>query len=98
MKNGTDTEMTIYYIFRGFVFLAIFQHRNNSLTPNRPLIHTSFTYPKLNMDGFSVLGGLLGCVDSTEEVEWNSLHAQWGIRKEGKTVKLSITYMQLSFL
>ena len=35
------------------------------LTPNRPLIHTSFTYPKLNMDNFSGPGGPLGYGDST---------------------------------
>ena len=29
------------------------------LTPNRPLIYTSFIYPKLNMDGFCVLAGPL---------------------------------------
>ena len=28
------------------------------------------------MDDFSVLAGSLGYVDSTQEVEWNSLHAQ----------------------
>ena len=39
------------------------------LTPNRPLVHTSFTYPKLNMDGFSVLNGSLGYEDSTQEVQ-----------------------------
>ena len=33
------------------------------LTPNTPLIHTSFTYSKLNMDDFSVLTGLLGYLD-----------------------------------
>ena len=26
-----------------------------ALTPNRPVIHTCFTYPKLNMDDFSIL-------------------------------------------
>ena len=33
MKNETDTETekTIYYITRGFVILAIFKYRNNSL-------------------------------------------------------------------
>ena len=46
------------------------------LTPNRPVAHTSFTYRKLNMDVFSVLNGSLGYVDSTQEVKWNSLHAQ----------------------
>ena len=32
MKNetGTETEMTIYYFSRSFLFLAIFQYRNNS--------------------------------------------------------------------
>ena len=37
---------------------------------NKPLIHTSLTYPKLNMDGFSVLDGSLGYQDSTQEVEF----------------------------
>ena len=46
------------------------------LTPNRPLAHTSFTYRKLNMDGFSALNDFLGYVDTTQEKEWNSLHAQ----------------------
>ena len=41
----------------------------------RPLVHTSFTYLKLNMDGFSLLDGSLGYVDSTQEVEWNSINA-----------------------
>ena len=41
------------------------------LTPNKPLIHTSFTYSKLNMDDFSVPDGPLGYVDSTQEVQWN---------------------------
>ena len=51
------------------------------LTPNRPLVQTSFTYPKLNMDGFSLLSASLGYEDSSQEVEWNSLHAERGIRK-----------------
>ena len=37
------------------------------LTPNRPLAHTSFTYRKLNMDGFSDPNGHLGHVDSTQK-------------------------------
>ena len=45
------------------------------------------------MDNFSGPGGPLGYGDSTQEVEWNSLHAEWGIGKEGKTVKLSVTYI-----
>jgi hypothetical protein len=40
------------------------------------------------MDDFSVLASPLGCVDSTQEVEWNSLHAQRGIRKKGKIVTI----------
>ena len=47
-----------------------------TLTPNRPVTHTSLTYRKLNMDVFSVLNGSLGYVDSTQEVKWNSPHAQ----------------------
>ena len=44
----------------------------NVSTPNTPLIHTSFTYSKLNMDDFFVLTGLLGYL----EVELKSLHVQ----------------------
>ena len=51
------------------------------LTPNRPLVHTSFTYPKLNMDGFSLLSASLGYEDNSQEVKWNSLHAERGIGK-----------------
>ena len=36
------------------------------LTPSRPLRQTCFTYPKLNMDGFSVLAGPLWYGDSTK--------------------------------
>ena len=69
----------------------------NHLTPNRPLVHTSFTYPKLNMDGFSLLNGSLGYVDSTQEVEWNSLHAERGIRKGKGSGIMHIRYIKLSF-
>ena len=37
----------------------------NYSTPNTPLIHTSFTYSKLNMNDFSVLTVFLGYLDST---------------------------------
>jgi hypothetical protein len=57
------------------------QAPSKSLTPSRPLRQTSFTYPKLNMDNFSGPGGPLGYRDSTQEVEWNSLHAERGIGK-----------------
>ena len=54
--------------------------RNNALvlTPNTPHIHISyFVYVfKLNMNDFSVLTGFLGYLDSTQEIEWKSLHAQ----------------------
>ena len=50
--------------------------RNHFLTPNKPLIHTSFAYSKLNMDDSSILTGLLGYLDSTQEVELKSLQAQ----------------------
>ena len=46
------------------------------LTPNRPVIHTCFTYPILNMGDFSALYGPLGCIDSTQKVKGNSLHAE----------------------
>ena len=37
MKNETDTETetTIYYISRGFVIVAIFQYKNNSLNDSK---------------------------------------------------------------
>ena len=64
----------------------------SELTPNRPLVHTSFTYPKLNMDGFSVLNGSLVYGDGSKKFKWNSLHAQQGIGKEEKTIIFSITF------
>jgi hypothetical protein len=39
------------------------------LTPNTPLIHTLFTFSKLNMDDFSVPAGPLGYVDNMHEVD-----------------------------
>jgi hypothetical protein len=33
-------------------------------------------YSMLNMGDFSVLTGLLGYLDSTQKLKWNSLHAQ----------------------
>ena len=48
----------------------------NVLTPDRPLAHTSFTYQKLNMDGFSVRNGFLGYPDSTQKIFLKFLHAQ----------------------
>ena len=51
------------------------------LTANKPLIHTCFMYPKLNMGDFSVQAGPLGHGDSTKKMLWNSLHAQKGIGK-----------------
>ena len=50
------------------------------------------------MDDFSLLAGLLGYVDSTEEVEPNSLHAQEGIGKEGKIVTICATFIKQIFL
>ena len=58
-------KVVLYYFFEIYV-----------LTPNRPLAHTSFTYRKLNMDGFSVLNGFLGYVDSTQKIFLKFLHAQ----------------------
>ena len=45
------------------------------LTPNTLLRQTCFTYPILNMGDFSALYGPLGCIDSTQKVKGNSLHA-----------------------
>ena len=49
---------------------------HSALTPNRPLAHTSFTYRKLNLDGFCVLNGFLGYPDSTQIFFLKFLHAQ----------------------
>ena len=58
------------------------------LTSNRPLVHTSFMYPKLNIDGFFDLNGSLGYEGSTKEVEWTYLPVQRGIGKgEGTGIK-----------
>ena len=67
------------------------------LTPNRPLVHTSFMYPKLNIDGFFDLNGSLEYEDSTQEVEWNSLHVQRGIGKAEGTGIMHIRYTELTF-
>ena len=50
------------------------------------------------MDGFSLLNGSLGYVDSTQEVEWNSLHAERGIRKGKGSGIMHIRYIKLTFL
>ena len=52
------------------------ENKNATLTPNTPLIQASFTYSKWNMNDFSILTGLLGYLDGTQEVELKSLHAQ----------------------
>ena len=57
------------------------KNKKSRLTANRPLIHTCFTYPKLNMGDFSVQSGPLGHGDSTKFFLWNSLHAAKGIGK-----------------
>ena len=54
-------------------------------------------YPKLNIDGFFDLNGSLGYEDSTQEVEWNSLHVQRGIGKSEGTEILHIRYTELIF-
>ena len=55
-------------------------------------------YPKLNIDGFFDLNGSLGYEDSTQEVEWNSLHVQRGIGKGEGTGIMHIRYTELTFL
>ena len=62
------------------------------------MIHTYFTYPILNMGDFSALYGPLGCIDSTQKVKGNSLHAQRGIGKEEKIVTIYATFIYQSFL
>ena len=68
------------------------------LTPKRPVIHTCFTYPILNMGDFSALYGPLGCIDSTQKVKGNSLHAEEGIGKKGKIVTIYARFINQSFL
>ena len=46
------------------------------LTPNMPLIHASFTYPKLNMDEIHGLKFYLLYVHSSQKILLKSLHAQ----------------------
>ena len=46
------------------------------LTPNMPLIHTSFTYRKLNMDEICGLKSYLSCVHTSQKILLKSLHAQ----------------------
>ena len=46
------------------------------LTPNTPLIHTSFTYPKLNMDEIYGLKFYLLHVHTSQKKLLKSLHAQ----------------------
>ena len=73
----TKHDETLLCNFEPFFWsLQWFRYIYCSLTPNKTLTHTSFTYRKLNMDSFSVPNGSLGYLDSTQEVEWNSLHAQ----------------------
>ena len=49
------------------------------------------------MDGFSLLNGSLGYVDSTQEVEWKSLHAGIGkMEGEGSGI-IHIRYIDISF-
>ena len=69
-----------------------------SLTPNTLLRQTCFTYPILNMGDFSALYGPLGCIDSTQKVKGNSLHAEEGIGKKGKIVTIYATFINQSFL
>ena len=51
-------------------------------------------YPKLNMDDFSALDGLLGYEDSTQEIKWNSLHAERGIGKGKGSGIIHIWYIK----
>ena len=47
-----------------------------ALTPNTPLIHTSFMYRKLNMDEICGLEFYLSCVHTSQKILMKSLHAQ----------------------
>ena len=67
------------------------------LTPNRPVIHTCFTYPILNMDDFSILNASLGYGDSTWQVKWKSLLAQRGIGKGEGSGIIYIVYIKVTY-
>ena len=71
---------------------------DTQLTPNRPLVHTSFTYRKLNLGSFSVLACSLSYVDSPQEVERNSVHAETEIWKDEKTVTIYAKFINQTFL
>ena len=53
-----------------------FSKLETRLTPNTPLIHTSFTYRKLNMDEICGLKFYLSCVHSSQKILLKSLHAE----------------------
>ena len=50
--------------------------KGDLLTPNTPLIHTSFTYSKLNMDEIRGLKVYLSYVHTSQKFLLKSLHAQ----------------------
>ena len=62
------------------------------------MIHTCLTYPILNMDDFSALYGPLGCIDSTQKVIGNSLHAERGNGRKEKIDTIYATFINQSFL
>ena len=69
-------------------------HKLFDLTRNRPVTQLWCPRPKSNMGDFSFLSGPQVYEEATQGKEWNSLHALKGIGKEGKTVTLSITYIE----
>ena len=70
------TNSNQYFNYSSILWFGQQEMFTIALTPNRPLVHTSFTYPKLNMDSFSVLNSSLGYVDSTQKIFLKFLHAQ----------------------
>ena len=69
------------YYFSGAVCVSVWvseclSAKKNFLTPNTPLIHTSFTYRKLNMDEICGLKFYLLCVHTSQKILLKSLHAQ----------------------
>ena len=76
IKEYLPIKKVVWEFFESNHDLVKVDFTTYTLTPNTALIHTSFTYSKLNIDDFSVLTGFLGYLDSTQEVELKSLHVQ----------------------
>ena len=91
----TESNKESFGQLEHFFGCVILYSNKSSLTPYRPLRQTSFTYPKLNLDGFTVLNASLAYEDSTQEVKYNFLHAGIGkMEGEGSGI-MHITYINI---